>query len=374
MGIRNLSKSFFLASLLVTLLAPTTLADDFDCGEWDDVPNDHMEIITEICEYGLMQGYSESDYGYGESIIRAELTHVANRIAMGVSNYDEELEDLSWSTAYNTLTGYYTDTPDPSQNSEYGWLVEAMYFGRENDIMEGDGNSYPTTYRPFDETNIVESLKVLYEAAYAGDVLAEGVGSSPLDYDGNPWWGELMSVLEYEGVIVNLETDPQSFWLAGPLTIPYRDFGSSIDREDAAIFLYYMIQEGLVDAEKLADRLGDTSKSDWDLAVTDIYLSSIWGSFYVEVTNYGEEVVEISDGLNLQLFINDDEPISAIKAADLAEEDADWLSPGGVSTFGPFVFNTDGAIPSSIRAHIDEDDVLEESDEDNNSETFVFEL
>lgn len=371
--IKNRIGSILLAGLSLTLIPTVLASNDFDCGEWDDVPNDYLEILTEICEYGLIQGYSESDYGYGDYIIRSELTHVANRISMGVSDYDNALGNLSWETAYSNLSYFYTDLPNPYQNYDYAWLVEAMYFGKSNGIMEGDGNSYPTTYRPFDNTNIVEALKVLYEAAYNGDLLSGD--NDKIDYNGDPWWGELLSILEYEGVIVNLETDPQSFWLAGPLTIPYSNFGSAIDREDAAIFLYYMIQAGVIDSEKLSERLNeDESSLVWDLALTDIYLGSNWGDFYVEVTNYGEEIVEITEGLNLQLFINDDEPLMAVKAADLAEEDGDWLNPGGISTFGPFTFDTDGTIPSSIRAYIDEDDFLDESDEENNDKTFNFSL
>lgn len=367
---KNLLSSLTLIAALSTLIPVQLASADIECGNWDDVPESRMEVITTICEYGLMQGYNEENWGYGNSIVRPELTHIANRIAMGYSDYTEALDSMDWEDAYDSLEGYFTDVPNPYENASYEWLVEAMYFGQQNGIMKGDGNTYPTTYRPFDNSNVVETWKVLYQAAYQGDVLSDDVDDKYVSYSGNPWWGDLMEKLEDENVIYHLDTDYQSFWLSGAITISYTDFSKAVDREDVALFLYNMIQDGLIDEEELMDRLNDGDY--FDLAVTELYIGSsseTSGSVYVQVSNLGTQEIELDEDLNLQLFVNEAVPFRSISVADLELEDDDFLEPGGISTFGPYEFDfmedEVGGI-ESIRAHMDEDEVLEESDEDNN--------
>lgn len=246
--------SVLLASSLF-LHAPSSQADDFNCGEWNDVSSKHMDILTEICEYGLMQGHSESNYGYDAPLLRAELGVVVNRLHFGDDVYEDlgRLHDGYADYLSNLMNGYFTDIPSSSTYSNE-WIIKAMYYSSiDLDIITGDGNQFPTTYRPLDSVNVVEAFKILYEAADEEDLLAAET-STHIDYNWNPWWEELMDHMEDEGVIVNLEVDDQTFWLGSPLTVSYSNFASSIDREDAAIFLYYMIEKGLIDEAKLEQR------------------------------------------------------------------------------------------------------------------------
>ncbi len=246
----------YLASLAIvsSLFAQTSIAraDAFNCGEWTDVSDEHLEILTAICEYGLMQGHSENDYGYNDPMLRAELAVVVNRLVYGEDTYDDLGQNQEEYAEYlsNLMVDWFTDIPDTSTYSNE-WIIKAMYYSSvELGIMSGDGTSKPTTYRPVDGVNIVETFKILYEGAYEGELLAADVPTS-IEYDWTPWWEELMSYMEDEEVIYNLDTDYQSFWLSSPLTVSYSDFASAIDREDAAIFLYYMIQAGVIDEDKL---------------------------------------------------------------------------------------------------------------------------
>jgi hypothetical protein len=81
--------------------------------------------------------------------------------------------------------------------------------------------------------------------------LDDDVENTDITFDGDPWWEDLMYLMENEGVIIHLDTDEENFWLGSPLTESYSDFSSSMNREDAAIFLYYMIKTDLVDGLKL---------------------------------------------------------------------------------------------------------------------------
>ncbi len=259
---KKLLSALIATSLLLGTIPTVSANSDFNCGEWDDVPSSRMDILTEICEYGLMQGYSESNYGYGRSIVRPELAHIANRIALGTAYYESELEELDWRDAHEQLASHYTDLPNPYENDDFEWLVEAMYFGRYVGLMTGDGNEDPTTYRPFDDINIVETFKVLYEAAAEGDVFSDELENSYMSYDGDPWWERLMYKMEDEGVLLHLDTDYQSFWIGSPLTVSYSDFSKGINREDAAIFLYFMIHRGVIDGEKLQEQLDSPCTTD----------------------------------------------------------------------------------------------------------------
>ena len=144
-------------------------ADDFECGNWTDVSDKHLEILTEICEYGLMQGHSENDYGYNDPMLRAELAVVVNRLVYGEDTYDDLGQNQEEYAEYlsNLMVDWFTDIPDTSVYSNE-WIIKAMYYSSvELGIMSGDGTSKPTTYRP-DDVNIVETFKIIYEALTKG--------------------------------------------------------------------------------------------------------------------------------------------------------------------------------------------------------------
>jgi hypothetical protein len=227
----------------------------YTCGLWNDVPSNKIDVLTAICEYGLMKGYSEYEYGYGSNMLRTEVAQVVNRIAMGSSDYEAAYDDLDMDNAYQDLTDRFTDVPNPYTNHDYEWMIYAMYFSNyENGLMQGDGNSYPTTYRPLDAINIVETFKLLFESAKKGEILNEDVITS-IAYTGDPWWEELMNLMNNESVIYNMDTNLESFWVGHDLMITYSNFGSEIQREDVAIFLHNMIESEMVDGEKLMDKI-----------------------------------------------------------------------------------------------------------------------
>lgn len=246
------------------LQVPSALAEDaFDCGEWSDVRDEHLEILTEICEYGLMQGHDENNYGYGDTMLRAELAVVVNRLLLGDDVYADLGINHEGYADYlaNLMSSSFTDIPSTSDYSNE-WIIKAMYYSSiELDIITGDGDSYPTTYRPLDSVNIVEAFKILYQSAYEGDLLSDDVPTN-IQYTWDPWWEELMNHMEDTGVILHLDTDYQSFWLGEPLTVSYTDFSSAIDREDAAIFLYYMIERDLISQSKLEEQLNSECSGD----------------------------------------------------------------------------------------------------------------
>lgn len=223
-----------------------------DCGNWDDVPEEDMEVVMAICEYGFMRGYNEDLWGYGKPMLRSEFAQVANRMSLGTDLYTAVLDGLSWEEAYSSVKDTFTDMPNPYENDDYEWMVQAIYVADYNDLMKGDGDLQPTTFRPYDSLNIVESFKVLYQAAKRGGLLGSAFEDQHIDYDADPWWLALMSFMEESGVIQSLNTSEENFWIYGDKT--YSDFNSLMDREDVALFLYAMIQEGFIDEGDLEDQ------------------------------------------------------------------------------------------------------------------------
>ncbi len=233
-----------------------------DCGNWDDVSDrdyseygsfyNYNDVLTMVCEYGLMEGYSSSDYGFGDELTRTEAATIVNRLYYGSDAYDDL--DMDRDAMWAALAHEFDDVPNNSDSNE--WMIKAMYYANLNDFMNGDAGK--VTFRPRDGINIVETWKIFYEASYASEILSDDADQH-ISYDQEPWWKDLVNSLEDGNVFTHLDTEAQSFWLLDPILMPYSNFESEMNREDAAIFLASMIEQGFIDTEKLAEHsLGDS--------------------------------------------------------------------------------------------------------------------
>jgi hypothetical protein len=270
----------FISHLLITAMALVSLApmstaetEDFNCGEWYDVPDTYMEVIETVCEYGIMQGMSEDYFGYNHMLTRAEMAVIGNRLVYGTSNYDNIYEYSGFSTAmFNYLLVPYNDAPeDLVQNT---WILKAMFFSSDlaqeysvwpNGIMTGDGDSGYTSFRPLENVNIAEAYKVLYEAAEMADVLEQDY---EFTYAGSPWYGNLLNYLNDNSGITSLDLDAQTLYLGGDIGKSYGPFYNSVYREHVAQFIYQMIDGGVIDGTALA---GHVSSADSDAPDLEVY-------------------------------------------------------------------------------------------------------
>lgn len=220
----------------------------FTCGNWTDVPSNYKAILTDICEYGLMQGKSETDYGFGDNLLRIEAAVIVNRLALGSETYDTINYDLS--EAVLAVEEAFVDAPESTIYTT--WIIKAMFYSNSNGIMTGDDDGRPpTTFRPYDAINIPETFKVFFEGLGTAGVFSDKVEYTNLDYTLNPWFKDLMNVMEKEGVITGLNYDTESFTLNGDMTTSYSAWATEMQREDAALFLHTMIQANMVDETAL---------------------------------------------------------------------------------------------------------------------------
>jgi hypothetical protein len=254
---RSFLSMLLTAALLVNFAAPVAqAADSIACGEWTDVPDAYMASLTEVCEYGLIQGYNESTYGFGDRLSRSHIAVIGSRFVHGSEDYENYGESLDNPTTWyhTSMIPYYTDTPQPLLDNL--WALKGMHYAVGSYIMRGDGNgeveTFPTTFRPYDTVNAVEAFKVIYEASRTSDVLGTAANLYEFEYTGELWYAELVDALERMEVLVNLGGD--SFLVDSLDT--FSGYDSDVNRENAAQFIAEMLDEGVIDSEKLRVHTG----------------------------------------------------------------------------------------------------------------------
>ena len=284
------------ALLLLSGLSPLSFADEdvdeplmFDCGRWEDVPDESMDILEEVCEYGLMQGLNYQEFGFGEALNRAEVAVIGNRLIYASDIYDFSVIELEDNHYFEGLEDLYNDVPNNEE--AYEWVHKAMFLASDievnveeeyppNGIMTGDDGDGLTSFRPFDGVNIVEALKVLYGASYESEILNN---MAVMSYDEDPWYFEMVEQFEIEEGITTVDFDEQSVYLGDPVDLSYAPFSLELNREDLAYFLFMMIESGMIDNDKIDDHVfGGYIKP-------DLYVGEI--SIYDENPTLEDEVV-----------------------------------------------------------------------------------
>lgn len=231
-------------TLVAAISSPLVLAEDsaYDCGRWIDVPDSYMAALTEVCEYGIIQGYDELNFGFSRALSRAEAAVLGARFGIGASTYDS-MDSIVESSAQ------FTDLPAVTE--ENVWALKGINYAYENSIMHGDGeNGYPTTFRAFDTLNIPEAFKVFYESARVAGVLSsEGLAYSPAYVGGDLWYNEMLEMLTAENIIKEYNELSESFRVDS--LDHFIGFSSNVQREDAALFFHAMIGSNLIDRSKI---------------------------------------------------------------------------------------------------------------------------
>lgn len=240
-----------LMAIISTFSAPLSLADDaYTCGLWTDVPSSAMHALTEVCEYGVMQGYSEYNFGFDRVLTRAEAAVVSSRFVFGAEEYASFFVAGNEALTYrNSLTPYFWDMPAGIELNT--WMLKGIYFAKGNGVMKGDGDSFPTSFRPYDSGNIVETFKIFYESAREADILGASSKNTYFSYSGEQWYEPLMEHLADEGVFIHYMPEQEAFWIDG--VEAYSGWDSAVSRGDASKFVYRMIEANVIDSEKLSD-------------------------------------------------------------------------------------------------------------------------
>jgi hypothetical protein len=252
---RLLSFAFLLAFSMniFSVAAVETDPTEQPCGEWDDVSSTYLDVITDVCERGIMAGLGSSNFDGDAGISRAMAATVGSRIAMGPDNFND-LEDSN-SFYIGQLQNYFTDVPP---NDEWNnWLLKAMYYARTQHVMSGDSNSGGiTTFRYNDDVTTAEILKILFEAADARDVLSDEVSSS-VSYDGSPWYADVAQEYYAMGVINSYSADGDSgdyiqFYIyydssdSSKKNLIRLGLNDEISRQNVAFIVYEMIQHDMM--------------------------------------------------------------------------------------------------------------------------------
>lgn len=280
----------------------------YSCGSWGDVPSDDEDFLEEICEYGLMQGYNSEDFGYGDPVSRAEMAVIANRLVFSTDTYDDHFAPESDDYYYDQIVAAYSDVPENSE--AYEWVHQAMFFAGDLDVevptvfdevyspisvMTGDDGEGLTTFRPFDDVNMVEMMKVLYEASFQAEILSE---SHEVSYDDELWYSEMLEQYESSEAVTTLDLDEQSIYLGDPIGVSYVPFSLSMDREDVAFFLYMMIENNLIDVDRLDEHIdGGWPKPDMRVKeiTTDTIDNDVDGELIFSITVKNASRIEAED-------------------------------------------------------------------------------
>ncbi|MBU0981866.1 hypothetical protein KKC94_04210 [Patescibacteria group bacterium] len=255
--ITTLLLTFIVGTVMV---APTSMAtevtmpedqEDYQCGLWEDVPESYLEVITDVCERGLMYGYDEYTFGFGDDALRVGAAALSSRIADGEDQY----YGVMGTTEATELKSRFYDMPVFTQDTY--WIYTNVDRATRVGTMRGDGTDYVTSFRPLDTINKVEIFKVLYEALRIGNALGANVTDENISYYGGVWYEDLMNKMEDEGVIYDLDLDDEYFVVStGGITKSFRGFDDQIRREDAALIIHSMIEHGLADETSLQRQLG----------------------------------------------------------------------------------------------------------------------
>lgn len=246
-----LSKILLLGLMASFIPAASAVSDDFECGEWDDVPGIYMEAITDICEKQIMSGNTTNYFGSDVGINRAEAATVGNRILMGSDDYNGLENSGVFYT--NALDNHFTDLPPNETWNE--WLLKAMYYSFENNIMTGDeSDSSRTTYRPTDDVTTAEFLKILYESAKEGNRL-DTEYDEYISYNGNPWYEEIVTHYYDIGLLSNYDVENTKFiefkvYYNSDDETDYHNINLELDEEitrrDVAFLVYEMLRRDIM--------------------------------------------------------------------------------------------------------------------------------
>jgi len=226
------------------------------CGSWSDVPDTYIDQLTEVCDYGIIMGKNQFDFGFDDHLSRTEIAVIANRLAMGSDYYDNVGSGNDYE--YRMINQRYTDIP--SLTNSNGWMMKAIYFAFENRIMEGDGgeDAHPTTFRPNDSVKMAEMFKVYYESMVSAEIQRDALYFSP-NYNKSPWFEDLLIIFDSEGVIDRYDNgvDNRHYWMTAGNGGPsiHRSDKSEARRGDAAFAVWQMIDKGLIDRDKLEEHV-----------------------------------------------------------------------------------------------------------------------
>lgn len=247
---KKLISGVVLSSMLSLLFTIPVNAADVVCGEWNDVPEEYVRVVTDICEFGLIQGNSETTYLTG-SVWRSHIAVISSRIA--IENYDDIDEGIQVYKDYSD--NVYTDAPPTDSWNE--WILKGMKYAYEVGVMTGDAGEETagkTTFRATDNVNMAEAFKVLIEAAREGEILGGLLIDYRPPYVGEKWYNGFMDLLDREGVIsdYNGDLDVPTFTLLGG---PNGDEEFAVtdwpSRLDLAVMLDRMIEKGIIQEDKL---------------------------------------------------------------------------------------------------------------------------
>lgn len=368
-----------------------------------------LKAMYHVDDNGIMTGDGNSQpttFRATETISTAEFLKViyesAKESGLLEDDYDKNIS-YSGGTWYASLVQHYNDMGFLDNYDVYS--SKFIDFDLHYDT---DDSSKHHNYDLDLEEDLTrqDAAAIIYEMLYLDIMDAAGtvVTSEDLpdlvvtDLDHSPSSADASDAISFTGVVENQGgADADSsvlYYYVGGSTDPYEvnipalgsnggayTFSVELDAGDLSAQNY---QNSIyVDAEDDVEESSESNNDETyhftvggsgiDLELSDIYHGSSWGDFYVEVTNTGDEEIDYTGDMHLQLFVNDNDPMLAIMFADLAEEDDDFLSPGGISVFGPYDFefmedHVTGALENVV-ASIDEDDYLDEDDESNNTMT-----
>jgi len=267
---KTLLSSVLITSMIV-MMAPSISAESveapnlpWECGNWEDVPSSMDSYLEEVCEHGLMMGYNEESFGYGKPLLRAELAQIVNRLAVT----SDELSDLASEEEYDlialSVNSMFSDIPDPNERA-HEWMIWTMYFSAiEFDLMTGDDTGgWPTTFRATEGVNVPEAWKMLYEGAKYGELLSDDITETSFTYNGtstSPWYDSLHEFLmendlfyyseSEDYLVIELdESSPEDYDVSYMMIEEYFGMDTEINREDAAVFIYKMIEKGFLDSD-----------------------------------------------------------------------------------------------------------------------------
>lgn len=243
--------------MLVTLLSIFTFSNSvvalttsyegavMECGKWTDVPSSYKPFYTAVCETGIMVGMDETQFGDDKLLSRAAAAVIGNRLAMTASAYESSTKTGAFYKSY--LDGKFTDVPPNEWWNE--WILKAMYYANFNEVMKGDGDKSPTTFRATDEVNAAEFLKIIYESAKKSDSLVSPYNDG-VNYEKSPWYTDLVLKLRDAAITDNYSLTGSGFikfklYHENDLKGDYHVYTIALDkkltRQDAAAILHAML-------------------------------------------------------------------------------------------------------------------------------------
>jgi hypothetical protein len=193
-----------------------------------------------VATTGILNGLNGLvDTAHQESsrgLTRSEVAAIASRLVMGINEYNNST--LSGSYLKEQLDLLYTDVP-PNEWWNV-WILKAMYYSNQYEVMSGDENEKPTTFRPTESATGFDIVETIYA------ILANK----------NESWNDFLTELKSSGVLSNFDPSESGFIefpfyyendINGPTDTFRIDFQQTILYEDAGILIQALMMKKLID-------------------------------------------------------------------------------------------------------------------------------